>query len=278
MTKDENIVKDTVKDIVISLVIVAVIFLSLYAYAQTWPPIVVIESGSMQHGSLSHIGTIDTGDIVIVKKVYSPEDIVSYVEGRMHGYKSYGDYGDVVIYKCNGKLIIHRAIVYLHWNGREWKIRGFENGNYPSWLHVTRDYITIDNVGYARKEVVINIDPYHLNPSKFGTSGFITMGDHNLAQFGGSAYDQSNAGGFIPICPKLVNFNMIVGVARGEIPWFGAIKLYFTHTNTGEIPPNTNTDLVVSIVLIIACSFGIDYLVAHRKEMVGRMRGRSSEK
>ncbi len=273
--EDGNFVKDTLKDIVISVIIVAIIFLSLYAYAQTWPPIVVIESGSMQHGDMSHIGTIDTGDIVIVKKVYSPEDVVSYVEGRMSGYKTYGDYGDVVIYKCNGRLIIHRAILYLHWNGHEWKIRGFENGSYPSWLHVTRNYITIDNVGYAKKEIVINLQK--LNPDKVGKEGFITMGDHNLAQYGGSAYDQSSAGGFIPICPKLVNYNVIVGVARGEIPWFGAIKLYLTGTNTEDIPSNTNTNLVISIVLLIGASFGIDYAISHRDRIKKWLLRRKSE-
>ncbi|ADD07814.1 S26 family signal peptidase [Candidatus Aciduliprofundum boonei] len=264
-----NLWRDTFKDVVISIIIVLVIFLSLYAYAQTWPPIVVIESGSMQHGDLSHIGTIDTGDIVIVKKVYSADDVVSYVEGRMKGYETYGDYGDVIIYKCHGELIIHRAIVYLHWNGKEWKIRGFENGNYPSWLHVTKDYITIDNVGYEHKKIIINLQK--LNPNVVGKEGFITMGDHNLARFGPSAYDQSTSG-FIPICPYLVNYNMIVGVARGEIPWFGAIKLYLTHTNTEEIPSNTNVNLAISLIVLVAGSVGIDYAIAHREEIKRKLR------
>ena len=252
--------EDTMKDVIIAVVVVIVIFLSLYAYTQVWPPLVVIESGSMQHGDLSHIGTIDTGDIVLVKKIYSADDVVSYVEGRMKGYKTYGEYGDVIIYRCHGELIIHRAIVYLYWNGHQWKIRGFENGKYPSWLHVTRDYITIENVGYKHKNIVIDLQ--RLDPNEVGKEGFITMGDHNLAQYGPSAYDQSTSG-FIPICPHLVNYNMIVGVARGEIPWFGAIKLYLTGTNTAEIPSNTNRDLAISLVLIIGGSIGIDYAVTH---------------
>ncbi len=271
MEKDDgdNLWRDTFKDVIISIIIVVVIFLSLYAYAQTWPPMVVIESGSMQHGDLSHIGNIDTGDMVIVKKVYSADDVVSYVEGRMKGYETYGDYGDVLIYKCHGELIIHRAIVYLHWNGKEWKIRGFENGNYPQWLHVTKDYITIDNVGYENKKIVINLQK--LNPNVVGKDGFITMGDHNLARYGPSAYDQSSSG-FIPICPYLVNYNMIVGVARGEIPWFGTIKLYLTHTNTGEIPSNTKVNLAISLIILVAGSIGIDYAIAHREEIKRKLR------
>jgi len=268
--KDDN--KGLVKDVIISVIIVAIIFLALYAYAQTWPPIVVIESSSMEHGESSQIGIIDTGDIVIVKKVYSPEDVVSYVEGRVNGYMSYGDYGDVIIYRCNGKLIIHRAMVYLHWNGKEWKIRGFENGNYPSWLHVTKDYISIDGVGFEKKVVVINIDRNHLDPNKVGADGFITMGDNNLARYGGSAYDQSSAGGFIPICQNLVNYEMIVGVARGEIPWMGALKLYITGTNTDEIPPNTTVNMILSIVLLVGGSFGVDYAIAHRAEIKEKIK------
>jgi signal peptidase len=272
MDENKDGMNSTIKDVLISVVIVVIIFLSLYTYAQTWPPIVVIESGSMQHGELSHIGTIDTGDIVVVKKIYSEDDVISYVEGRMKGYESYGDYGDVVIYQYNGKLIIHRAIIHLHWNGKEWKIRGFEDGNYPSWLHVTKDYISIDDVGFEKKVVIINIDKNHLDPNKVGRDGFITMGDNNLARYGSSAYDQSSAGGFIPICPKLVNYDMIVGVARGEIPWMGAIKLYLTGTNTNEIPPNTTVNMILSVIILIAGSFGIDYAIAHREEIKEKLK------
>lgn len=264
-TKEE--IKSGVKDILISIVIVAVIFLSLYAYSQVWPPIVVIESGSMMHGNDSHIGTIDTGDIVLVKRVYSPDDIISYVEGRAKGYKTYGDYGDVIVYKYNGRSIIHRAMVYLKWNGERWVIRGFENGNYPSWLYVANDHITIYDVGYEKKTVIIYTDMQHLNPNIVGDEGFITMGDHNLVVYGSTAYDQNGADGFLPICPKLVNFNMIVGVARGELPWFGALKLYITGTNTNEIPPSTNFYLAMSLAGIIALSIGGDYVLAHRHEI-----------
>ena len=259
--------KSTFKDIIISGVVVLIIFLSLYAYSQVWPPIVVIESGSMQHGSDSHIGTIDTGDIVLVKKVYSPDDIVSYVEGRMKGYRTYGDYGDVIIYKWQGESIIHRAIAYLIWNGHSWKIRGFENGNYPSWLYVTQNQITIYNVGYKHSMIIIHTDLQHLNPRNVGDEGFITMGDHNLATNGPTAYDQNGASGFLPICPKLVNYSMIVGVARGELPWFGALKLYFTGTNINEIPPSTNIDLGISIAVLVAVSYLIDYSLDHRDKV-----------
>ncbi len=379
-----------IKDIIISVIVVAIIFGGLYAYTQVWPPIVVIESGSMQHGSDSHIGTIDTGDIVLVKRIYSPDDVITYVEGRIKGYQTYGDYGDVIIYHCRGDSIIHRAIVYLQWDGHRWKIRGWEHrdfsvdlkfvnltrwsykgyemvnitlyathvgdkiritgsqirisaegiskkdmrdilkmssiklspGNtistgtyiyiqnlnisvgsknwnklnvvlydgythtsqeiplsdivysektydltYPSWLYVTSEDITIYNMGYTHRTFVLPLST--LNHLVVGDEGFVTMGDHNLATEGSNGYDQNPV---MPICRHLVNYTMIEGVARGELPWFGAIKLYFTGTNTNEIPPSTNIWLGISIATIIAVSFLIDYVIDHRREIWDKIR------
>ncbi len=276
-------VRDTVKDIIISVIIVAVIFLGLYAYSGVWPPIVVVESGSMQHGSESHIGTIDTGDIVIVKKVYSPDDIKTYIEGRMTGYKTYGDYGDVIIYNYHGHSIIHRAIAYLEWSGSRWIVRGVNMSHLPNWLYINytkgQEQITIYNVSNGPQNmIIIHIDTRHLNPEIVGYEGFITMGDHNREEFGPTAYDQNGADGFLPICPVLVSYKMIVGVARGEIPWFGAIKLYLTGTNINEIPPNTNLWLGVSLVALIGGSFLVDYAFAHKEEIIDKlMRKKESE-
>ena len=272
MKENSGLLRDTIKDVIVSIIIVAAIFLSMYAYTQNWPPIVIIESGSMQHGELSSIGIIDTGDIVLVKKVYSEDSVVSYVEGRLSDYKRYGDYGDVIIYNYNGKSIIHRAIVYLIWDGSRWGIRGFEDREYPSWLHVNANGIVIDDVGYAQKDVIINLKA--LNPNVVGYEGFITMGDHNLAVYDSkeyAPYDQ-NSEDFIPICPKLVNYNMIKGVAKGELPWFGALKLYFTGTNTGEIPINTKRDLILSLLIIFALAFLGDYAVTHRKLILQKIK------
>jgi len=277
-------VRNTLKDIIIALIIVAVIFFGLYAYSGVWPPIVVVESGSMQHGNDSHIGAIDTGDIVLVKKVYSPDDIVSYIEGRMKGYETYGDYGDVIVYNYNGESIIHRAIAYLEWSGSKWIVRGVDMHHLPNWLYINythgQEQITIYNVSYSPYNMImIHIDTKLLNPQRVGYEGFITMGDHNR-ELSPTAYDQNGADGFSPICPVLVNLNMIVGVARGELPWFGAIKLYLTGTNVNEIPPSTNLWLAISLIAIVAGSFLVDYAIDHREEIVAKLlhRGGSDYK
>ena len=58
------------KGLFIAGAIVIIIILGLFAYSGLWPPLVVVESESMQHSNTtSYIGVIDTGDLVIVKKV-----------------------------------------------------------------------------------------------------------------------------------------------------------------------------------------------------------------
>ena len=89
---------DFLKDIVIAVIIVAVIIGSIYAYSGIWPPLVVIDSGSMKHGEESQVGAIDAGDLVLVKEIDDRNDVITYIEGRADGHRTYGDYGDVIIF------------------------------------------------------------------------------------------------------------------------------------------------------------------------------------
>src|SRR5207244_6109070 len=42
--------------------------------------------------------------------------VITYIEGRANGYSTYGDYGDVIIFRRAGTAtpIIHRAIMYVN--------------------------------------------------------------------------------------------------------------------------------------------------------------------
>ena len=68
------------------------------------------------------MGTIDAGDMVLVQKVYEASDIVPHgglIQGAEaeNGWQTYGDYGDVIIYKPMGRTdvsqIIHRAMCWV---------------------------------------------------------------------------------------------------------------------------------------------------------------------
>jgi len=97
-----------IKDIISSIIIVAVIVGMGIVISGTWPFMVAVESGSMEPN-------LHKGDLVFL---VSPDRarIVTWIEGRQNGYKSFGDYGDVIVYHPNGnpaKLVIHRVICWI---------------------------------------------------------------------------------------------------------------------------------------------------------------------
>ena len=264
----KNEILDWIKDIVIAAVVIAVIMGSLYAYTGTWPPMVVVESESMQHSDdTSYIGVIDTGDIVLSKHVDSMSDITTYVQGRVSGYRAYGDYGDVIIYEPYGRHvtpIIHRAVLYLEWNstGHSYDAPGLQKLKYgvdytvsggDGWRNI-RGTITIMDYGYAHRDVTIPVYSIIQNFERYGKtphSGYITAGDHNIAK--GYGVDEPN------ICREPVKFNWIVGKAEGELPWFGIIKLMFSGTLSAHPAPiNSWIMLTVSIAALLIIPWVLD--------------------
>jgi signal peptidase len=98
------------KDIFSTLLIVGAIVGLGVLITGTWPFMVAVESGSMEPN-------MHRGDVIFL---VSPDrvGIVPYVEGAQKGYKSFGDFGDVIVYRPNGNSdrtpIIHRVIAYVH--------------------------------------------------------------------------------------------------------------------------------------------------------------------
>ena len=103
----------------VALAIVILILVSLYAYTGNWPPAYVIESDSMQHGVTDQVGLINTGDLVLAQRINASQ-VTTYISGMSTGYRTYGEYGDVVLYYPNGDTnsapIIHRALLYVNYN------------------------------------------------------------------------------------------------------------------------------------------------------------------
>jgi len=267
----------------VALLFVILVLLAMFAYTGLWPPLVVVESNSMMHGedNLSHIGTIDTGDLVLVKKVDKVSEVATYVDGLSSGHKTYGDYGDVVIYKRGGSgtitPIIHRAIIYLEINADGLSYRSESLDAAPSdrwwtadatdtWDSLTST-LTIANVGYNDLTVVIDIG----NMISSHRSGFITKGDHN------SQTDQMNAAG------GPVDLTWVVGKARGEIPWFGLLKLWSTGSLGSPAPPNSVTNLWIALGAIVVTPIAIDIsmtIIERRKiakKRVGLLTGSTEE-
>ncbi len=253
------------RDAGIALAVVAAILVGMYAYTGLWPPLVVVESNSMMHGSdnMSHIGAIDTGDLVLVKRVGSATDIKTYMDGYSSGYKTYGDFGDVIIYRRAGSQtdtpIIHRAMIYLQVNpdGNSYtapSLQDIPKGKWrttdpaDTWNHITST-ISIFGVGYMPVTVQVEVE-FLLRGSSPPHSGFITKGDHNAMP--DSTYWNADLG-YRPI-----DITWVVGMARGEIPWFGLLKLWGTGTLNSQAPPNSVRDLWISLILIVVSPIAID--------------------
>src|SRR2546426_6984211 len=120
--ESEGLWKGLVRDLLVAGIIVVIVLVGIYVYTGVWPPLVVVESQSMQHsGTESYFGVIDTGDMVFQQAAPNRADVVTYLEGRASGYATYGDYGDVIIFRhaSDPTPVIHRAIMYvtLHNNG-----------------------------------------------------------------------------------------------------------------------------------------------------------------
>ncbi len=248
MTEIEETIIEIGKDILVSLVILGIILGSLYAFSGRWPPMVVIESGSMMHSEESQIGIIDPGDIVLVQES-DKEDITTYVEGRATGYRKYGEYGDVIIFEPDGDggetPIIHRVVLYLEENdsvrgtfdipslgnleyGRDWNTSN-EEGQYRD----LEGNVTLYDYGHRDEDLEIDL-------SVIDQEGYITKGDNN------DDIDQTSTR---PLSPP-VKEEWIKGRARGELPWFGIIKLVYLG-RTEHIPRNSWNNFVISIAIIL---------------------------
>ena len=241
---------ETVKDIGLAIGSVVIVFLLTFAYSGNWPPMVVIESGSMEHDNnplyseprYSHIGTIDTGDLVVVKKV-KKSDIVTYLEGKKTDYKKYGDYGDVIVYYKNGietyegqtvTPVIHRAMAWV-------EVVDKENETYyiPEIDTTFQGKIQLAEIGLGGGASIQNIQ----------NSGYITKGDStgNPHPDQLTHYDITGA----PVQP--VDPGWVVGMAKGELPWFGLIKLRVTQPdNYYEATPQCRTMLWASMFIVLA--------------------------
>lgn len=264
--KSDNDKVSIVRDVVIALLAVLVILMLLWGFTGQWfaAPMVAIESGSMEHqppnypaAPFGRLGTIDAGDMVLVQKVTKQNDIVPHggpIQGAQaqNGWQSYGNFGDVIIYKPMGRTdvsqIIHRAICWVD-------------------VYTNNGITTYTIVDYAiYNSTTINIPALGLRDQDPGwtQSGFLTKGDNN------EICDQVS-----DICPEPVLVTWISGKARLEIPWLGTINLFFEDVLHGKnTVGNVHQDSLICLVIVIAILISIpvildvyDYLKKKKQKM-----------
>ncbi|WP_417936016.1 S26 family signal peptidase [Haloarcula saliterrae] len=181
-------------DIVGSAGAVILVGLLLFTVSGVWPPLVAIESPSMD----PHI---EKGDLVFVmeEERFAGENarrgVVTAAAAEESGYVRFEQPGDVIVYEPDGDTrrtpIIHRAMFYVE-NGTNWYNRA------------DPDHIGgADNCGELANCPVEN------------GGGFITKGDNN------NQYDQV---GDSPISEP-VKPRWVIGTAEYRVPLLGEIRL-----------------------------------------------------
>jgi signal peptidase len=170
---------------------VLLVGLLLFGVSGVWPPMVAVESGSME----PHM---HKGDLVFITEPgrYTPDaahgstGVVTAETGADVGYRTFGGDGSVVVYDEPGQRgppIIHRAQFYVE-EGENWYDR------------TDPEFVSADDCSE-----LLNCPAPH--------AGFITKGDAN------SRYDQAS-GIAAPVRPS-----WITGVARLRIPYLGWVRL-----------------------------------------------------
>lgn len=186
------------KDGIVSILIVTLIGIGLFAISGVWPPMVAVESDSMEPN-------INQYDLILVTEAgrFAPESaneqgLVMAQETADHS--SFGHAGSVIVFDYPGRTgspIIHRTQFAVE-EGENW----FERAD--------PDSIAASDCGE-----LMNCPAPH--------DGYITQGDNN------GQYDQ--ASGIAPV----VKPGWVTGVAHIRIPYLGWLRLSLVGSASGGI-------------------------------------------
>jgi len=272
--RSENKKISLIRDVVVAIIAVLIILTLLWAYTGQWfgAPMVAIESDSMMHANepFGRLGTIDAGDMVLLVKVNKRSDVVTYGSAReqgKEGLQTYGSYGDVVIYRKYGdpkeEQIIHRAMCWVEVE---------DSGNERTYT--ITEYNIYNQTSILIPELGIESPTGGNYTPNWDHSGFITKGDNPSTN---KECDQTGG-----ICDQPIRLEWISGKARMELPWIGAINLFFNDlTNgkfwNGERPTvnNVKSDCITCLVILIAVLVSIpisldlyDYYKTKKKQQL----------
>jgi signal peptidase len=259
-SSDTLTVSPLVREGSLALGLVVLLLGSMWISTGSFPPMVVVESGSMMHDEDGSVGAIDPGDLILVMNK-NRADVVTFVEAtevgnENFGHESHGSPGDVIIFSKNGGLdtpVIHRALLEVVQNGSGWDVPG----------------TTLRNVQAVTWTLDIDCSSFHgsynlrIEDWEPNHSGFLTSGDNNAD---GCMIDQSGVSSNGPASGmrdsnnepvEAVKDEWIVGVASSEVPWIGSIKL-ITSGNWEEVTPRSWYSLTLLILLILGLPVAIE--------------------
>jgi signal peptidase len=191
-----------VRETALSVGTVVAIGVLLFAISGVWPPMVAVESGSMEpHMHKGDLVFITDSERFVPDAAHGETGVVTRAAGREVGYWKFGAHGSVIVYDepgDRGPPVIHRVQFWVE-EGETWSGRGDPNYRKGS-------------------------DCEEMPNCPAPNAGFVTKGDSN------GAYDQVNG------ISKPVKPGWIVGVARVRIPYLGWIRLGVSGTALGTTP------------------------------------------
>ena len=211
-----------VRDVVTSVGAVLAVGLLLFAVSGIWPPMVAVESGSMEPN-------MQRGDLVFVvsEERFVPEaapthdgestGVIPADRAAEVGHSEFNRRGDVIIYRPDGSArrtpVIHRAMLWVE-EGEDWY-----------------DRADPDAVGNAN-----GCESLRFCPAPH--AGFITKGDNDATN---ANYDQVTSLS-APVRPSWV-----VGTAELRVPYLGNIRLLFSRLSPAAVDPPASEALLSTV-------------------------------
>ncbi len=290
---EKDPVMTLLRELLLAAGMITIIVLAMWAHTGSMPPLVVVESNSMQHDENGEIGTIDAGDLILVHNTDSRK-IITFVEAsdkdsEHYGYQSLGMAGDVIIYERNGEKestpIIHRALFKL-------EISEFTNPNENNqcdngtlwnemciltWTVPGSDQISVEKVnlvfdgnqtaeysckGYAAMH---GSNWYSIEDFTPANPGYITLGDNNDCNDDQGAFafadgiSSLNSGIIKPI-----QDDWVIGISGEEIPWLGTVKLLVSGGDSpgaSQVPGMSFVFLITFILIVLALPIVIEPVI-----------------
>lgn len=279
---DVHPLKTLVLELALAVGMIACLIGAMFIHTGSMPPLVVVESASMVHDPSGEVGSIDAGDLILVHNQPASTVVTfaeaTDVNHPAYGYAQHGMEGDVIIYDKNGEggtPIIHRAILrvvaaqtvspdrtgadpcpsgtydaykldtdgqlgtcILTWSVPGTAVSDAENvtvifdGTQAGFYDCKRPA----HAGVEAHLVVWQWQPAH--------EGILTLGDNNKCSVDqGASATNGSAGVHSPsgvVGP--IRDGWILGVAGGELPWLGTVKLMAGGPNsygTGDVPSSS---------------------------------------
>ena len=184
------------KDVLTVVAVVVVVGASLFVISGVWPPLVAVESPSMEPN-------VATGDLVFIvdtdrfvdDEAIDGTGVVPLENGERTDHESFGEAGDVIVFKPDGNAdetpIIHRTHYWV------------EEGD--DWVDTQADEAIVGDTTCA--DVSACPAPH---------DGFVTKGDAN------DGYDQLERHG---AATTVVAPEWVTAKASVRVPWLGYVRV-----------------------------------------------------